>query len=140
MNSGKQGFTLWFNNLVPAVLFGYVVVVFLNVTGLMNVLGLMFTPIMGLFGLPGEAAACIITSYMTLPAGCAMTAAMVQQGTLTARQATVLFPMMYAVASNLLYIGRVLGGANVDSKKYPVYIAIGLICACIGGFVLNILA
>lgn len=140
MNKGKIGFSLWMNNLVPAMLFGYVVVVFLNVTGLMDVFGVVFTPIMRLFGLPGEAATCILTSYMTLPAGCAMAAALVEQGTLTARQVTVLFPMMYAVASNLLYIGRVLGGANVDSKKYPVYIVIGIVCACLGGLVLNIIA
>lgn len=95
MNGGKQGFSLWFNGVVPAVIFGYIIVTFLNVTGLMPVLNVVFSPFMNLFGLPGEAATAIITSYMTLPAGCAIAASMVQNGTLTLRQVTILFPSSF---------------------------------------------
>lgn len=139
MNGGKSGFQLWFNNVAPAVIFGYVVVQFLNITGLMSVFSVIFQPIMNIFGLPGEAATTIITSYMTLPAGCAMAASMVQEGLLSPRQVTVLFPMMYAVSSHLLYIGRVLGTSGVDSKKYPLFIITGFICACLAGLFMNVI-
>ncbi|MDO4501179.1 MAG: nucleoside recognition domain-containing protein [Erysipelotrichaceae bacterium] len=139
MDGGKSGFQLWFNNVVPAIIFGYVIVQFLNVSGLMNVFSIVFTPVMRIFGLPGEAATAIITSYLTLPAGCAMAASMVQGGILSTREVTILFPMMYAVSSHLLYIGRVLGTSGVESKKYPLFIAVGLICSCIAGLVMNIL-
>lgn len=139
MDGGRNGFQIWFNNVCPAIIFGYVVVQLLNVTGLMSVLNVVFTPIMSIFGLPGEAATALITSYMTLPAGCAIAASMVQSGVLTARQVTVLFPMMYAVSSNLLYIGRVLGTSGVDTKKYPVFIAVAIICAALSGLLMNII-
>ena len=136
---GTQGFKLWMEKVCVAVIFGYAMVQFLSVTGLMNVIGYVFSPLLGLFGLPGEAAIAILSSYLTLPAGCAMAASMVQEGTLTNAQLTVLFPMMYAVSSNLLYIGRVVGASGVDPKKYPVYILIGIICAVIGGVVVSLI-
>lgn len=139
MASARNGFQMWFNMLVPAMLFGYVVVRILDLSGLMDVIGVVFSPVMGIFGLPGEAATAIITAYMTLPAGCASAAAMVTSGVLTARQVTVLFPMMYAIASHLLYVGRVLGASGINTKKYPVYIGIGIVCAIIGGTVMNVI-
>ncbi|MBR0482488.1 MAG: hypothetical protein IJJ48_08460, partial [Firmicutes bacterium] len=137
---GASGFKLWFEKVCVAIIFGYAVVEFLKITGLMNVISMVFSPILGLLGLPGEAAIAILSSYMTLPAGCAIAASLVQDGTITASQLTVLFPMMYAVSSNLLYIGRVVGASGVDSKKYPVYIVIGLLCAVIGGLVVSFIA
>jgi spore maturation protein SpmB len=134
MDQGAVGFKLWFEKVCVAILFGYAIVQVLEVTGLMNVISYVFSPILGVLGLPGEAALAILASYMTLPAGCAIAASMVQSGTMTATQLTIMFPMMYAVSSNLLYIGRVLGAAGVESKKYPIYILIGLLCAFIGGF------
>ena len=137
---GAFGFKLWFEKVCVAIIFGYAVVEFLKITGLMNVISMVFSPILGLLGLPGEAAIAILSSYMTLPAGCAIAASLVQDGTITASQLTVLFPMMYAVSSNLLYIGRVVGASGVDSKKYPVYIVIGLLCAVIGGLAVSFIA
>ncbi len=139
MDQGALGFKLWFEKVCVATIFGYAVVKFLDTTGLMQVISIVFSPILGIFGLPGEAALAILASYMTLPAGCAVAASLVQSGTMTGAQLTVMFPMMYAISSNLLYIGRVVGASGVDSKKYPVYIAIGLLCAFIGGFVVSLL-
>ena len=140
LDKGADGFKLWFEKVCVATIFGYAVVQFLNITGLMQIISYIFSPIVGILGLPGEAATAILASYMTLPAGCAIAASLVQNGTLTMRQLTIMFPMMYAVASNLLYIGRVLGSSGVDSKKYPVYILIGLVCAFFGGFVVSLIA
>ena len=139
MDKAAQGFDLWFRKLVPAVLFGYVVVRVLEVTGLMNVIGMLCRPVMELFGLPGEAAVPLISGYLTLMAGCTSAAALAQEGILTARQVTVLFPMMYCVASHLLYVGRVLGASGVDSRKYPVYLVGGILCAITSGVIMNII-
>ena len=139
MDQGSLGFKLWIEKVCVATIFGYAMVEFLNITGLMKVISIVFSPILGIFGLPGEAALAILASYMTLPAGCAIAASLVQSGTMSAAQLTVMFPMMYAISSNLLYIGRVIGASGVDSKKYPVYIVIGILCALLGGFVVSLL-
>ena len=139
MSEAANGFTLWFKKLVPAVVFGYVVVRVLEITGLMQVIGKIFSPVMGLFGLPGEAAVPLIAGYMTLMAGCTSAAALAQSGVLTGVQVTILFPMLYCVASHLLYVGRVLGASGVAPKKYPVYLLIGLICAAVSGVIMNLI-
>lgn len=139
LDQGTVGFKLWMEKVCVATIFGYAVVKFLDVTGLMNVISLVFSPILGIFGLPGEAALAILASYMTLPAGCAIAASLVQTGVMTNAQLTIMFPMMYAISSNLLYIGRVVGAAGVSPKKYPVYIVIGLLCSFLGGFVVSLM-
>lgn len=139
LDQGTVGFKLWMEKVCVATIFGYAVVKFLDVTGLMNVISIVFSPILGIFGLPGEAALAILASYMTLPAGCAIAASLVQGGVMTNAQLTIMFPMMYAISSNLLYIGRVIGAAGVEPKKYPVYIVIGLLCAFIGGFAVSLM-
>ncbi len=139
MDNAADGLSMWFKKLVPAVLFGYVVVQVLEVTGLMNVISVICEPVMRLFGLPGEAAVPLIAGYMTLMAGCTSAAALVQAGVLSGVQVTILFPMIYCVASHLLYIGRVLGASGVDSKKYPVYLLDGILCTVLSGIIMNII-
>ncbi len=139
MDNAAQGFTLWFKKLVPAVIFGYVVVRVLEVTNLMQVISTVCGPVMGLFGLPGEAAVPLITGYMTLMAGCTSAAALVQSGVMSSVQVTVLFPMMYCVASHLIYVGRVLGASGVDSKKYSLFLGSGIVCAIVSGIIMNII-
>ena len=105
----------------------------------MNVISVICEPVMRLFGLPGEAAVPLIAGYMTLMAGCTSAAALVQAGVLSGVQVTILFPMIYCVASHLLYIGRVLGASGVDSKKYPVYLLDGILCTVLSGIIMNII-
>lgn len=135
----KNGLTMWFGMLLPGMFFGYAISQVLSLTGLLDIISKIFTPVMVLFGLPGEAITAIITAYLALPGGCGTAAALAVEGILTAKQVAVLFPMMYCVASHVQYIGRVLTVSGVDKKKYLVYLAIGLICSVISGLVMNLI-
>ena len=50
-----KGFKVGIENITPAMILGYVLVYILKETGLMDILGTVMSPVMGLFGLPGEA-------------------------------------------------------------------------------------
>ena len=54
---GKRGFYIGVEVILPSMILAYVIIAFLQLTGLINILSYIFSPIMGLFGLPGEGVA-----------------------------------------------------------------------------------
>lgn len=59
-----KGFKIGIENITPAMILGYTLVYILQATGLMTFLGRIFAPIMGVFGLPGEAFAVLISAFL----------------------------------------------------------------------------
>lgn len=55
VTGARKGFHIATHNLMPNVLMAYVIAEVLNLLGVMGFIGQVFAPIMGLFGLPGEA-------------------------------------------------------------------------------------
>ena len=58
-----KGFKVGIENITPAMILGYVLVYILKETGLMDILGTVMSPVMGLFGLPGEAFAVLTQCF-----------------------------------------------------------------------------
>ena len=60
VEGARKGFTIGTTSLLPNVIMAFVIIRILDVTGLLHLIGVAFQPIMGLWGLPGEAATVII--------------------------------------------------------------------------------
>lgn len=71
---------------------GYTLITFLNLSGIMPLIGKLLAPVMGIFGLPGEASVVLLAAFFAKAAGCATAAGMYMSGNLTAVEATILFP------------------------------------------------
>lgn len=139
IEGSKKGINLWLYMLVPGTFFGYAAIQILNVTGLIDLLGTLFAPVMSIFDLPGEAITVLFTTMLSLPGGGAAAAALASEGVLNGRQVTVLFPMIFCLGNQIQFLGRVLSVAKVDNKKYWVYPVIGLICSALSGLLMNFL-
>lgn len=87
-----KGFKVGIENITPAMILGYVLVYILKETGLMDILGTVMSPVMGLFGLPGEAFAVLISAFFAKASGCATAASMYEAGALTLGQASMMLP------------------------------------------------
>lgn len=61
----RKGFNIAINNLLPNVPMAYVIAEILNLLGIMALLGKVLAPIMGLFGLPGDAITVLLTSWLS---------------------------------------------------------------------------
>ena len=61
----RKGWTLATTSTLPNVMMAFVVIKALELTGLLKLIGTIFAPIMGLFGLPGEAAAVLLAGWMS---------------------------------------------------------------------------
>lgn len=84
MNGAKGGFYVTVEQILPAMILGYVIVEFLEITGFTEILGTVFGPVMGIFGLPGAAVAVLLSAFFAKAAGAATAANMFAQGIITA--------------------------------------------------------
>lgn len=114
----SKGMQVVIKSVFPSVIFSFFVTRVLTLSGLMDLIGTIFTPIMFLFGLPGESAVPLSLSILSPSGGVAATVALIQDGTLTGVQGATMIPFMFLAGALLLYTGRILSMTGVKSKHY----------------------
>lgn len=135
----KKGFTIGTTSLLPNVIMAFVIIRILDVTGLLHLIGIVFEPIMGLWGLPGEAATVIIGALMSMGGGIGIAMSLFTDGTLDATQVTIMVPAIYLMGNPVQNVGRCLGIAGVNSKHYPAIILICVINALLSIWAMRLL-
>jgi spore maturation protein SpmB len=137
MNGTKRGFYIGINQVLPAMFLGYVLVQFLQLTGLVNLLGVIFGPVMSVFGLPGETVVVIIAAFFAKAAGAATAANMYATGIISAGQATILLLPCMLVGTFVSGYARVVLVSNVAEKYRMLLLVIPVIDAVVGMFVMK---
>ncbi|UJF16924.1 YjiG family protein [Vibrio sp. SS-MA-C1-2] len=123
---------------IPNVLMAFVVIKILTITGLLSMIGTIFAPVMGVFGLPGEAATVLLGSWMSMGGGVGVAISLFDAGLLSGEHLAILAPAMYLMGSQVQYAGRILGVVGTKGKYIPIMIAISVLNAFIAMFIMNI--
>ena len=118
----------------------YVIAEMLNLLGVMQLIGQVCAPLMGLFGLPGEAITVLLTSWLSASAGTGVAVSLLRKGTLNVADVTILIPAIFLMGSQLQYMGRLLGVADVPKKYWPLLMAVSIINAVIAMLVMRVMA
>lgn len=134
-----QGWDIATHSTIPNVLMAFVIIRALNVAGLIPILGDIFKPLMGLFGLPGEAAAVLIAGWMSMGGGVGVAVALFDQGSLTLTDCAILAPAIYLMGSQLQYMGRALGVIGTRGSMIPVLMGTSILNAFIAMIIMNII-
>ena len=134
-----RGFEVGIKNIVPAMILGYTLVYILQATGVMDLLGSVLSPVMGVFGLPGEAVAVLISAFFAKEAGCGTAATMYASGILTMGQATMLFPACILMGTLIGHYARIVLVADADKKWHGLLLAVPLFDAVISLFMMKII-
>ena len=134
----RKGFNIAINNLMPNVVMAYVIAEMLNLLGVMHILGMVFAPLMGLLGLPGEAITVLLTSWLSSSAGTGVAMSLLAKGTLSASQITILAPAIFLMGSQLQYMGRLLGVADIPKKYWPLLMLTSIINSIISMIIVRI--
>lgn len=134
----RKGWNTGISNMMPNVIMAFVIIKALNVTGLLKLLGTVFSPVMALWGLPGEAVTVLVSSFMSMGGGVGAAAGLLASGTLDGKDITVLMPAIYLMGSMVQYLGRCLGTAEVQSKYYGVMVGIAILNALLAMWVMKI--
>ena len=133
-----QGWGIATSSTIPNVLMAFVLIRVLNVTGLLTILGDLFAPLMGLFGLPGEAAAVLIGGWMSMGGGVGVAGALFSDGALNGVHLGILAPAIYLMGSQLQYMGRALGVIGTAGRMIPIMLGISILNAFIAMFIMRI--
>lgn len=136
----RKGFNIAINNLMPNVLMAYVIAEMLNLLGIMQIIGHICAPLMGLFGLPGEAITVLLTAWLSSSAGTGVAISLLSKGTLDVGQITILAPAIFLMGSQLQYMGRLLGVADVPKKYWPLLMAVSILNAVVAMFIMRVIA
>lgn len=134
-----RGFKVGIENIAPAMILGYTLVYILQTTGLMSLLGKIFAPVMGLFGLPGEAFAVLISAFFAKASGCATAATMYADGILTLGQATMLLPACILMGTLIGHYARIVLVSGSNKKWHPLLLAIPLFDAALSLIIMRII-
>ncbi|MDD4084558.1 MAG: hypothetical protein GX084_03475 [Acholeplasmataceae bacterium] len=126
----RKGFTVATQNLLPNVLMAYTISQILNLLGVMKFVGSIFGPAMGIFGLPGEAITVLLTAWLSSSAGTGIAVSLLSSGQINGTHATILIPAIFLMGSQLQYMGRLLGVADVPKKYWPLLMLTSILNAC----------
>ena len=134
-----KGFKVGIENITPAMILGYVLVYILKETGLMDILGTVMSPVMGLFGLPGEAFAVLISAFFAKASGCATAASMYEAGVLTLGQASMMLPACILMGTLIGHYARIVLVTDTNKKWHPLLIAVCLLDAAISLVIMRVI-
>lgn len=134
-----EGWEISIKSTIPNVLMAFVIIKILQHSGLLDLIGTVFQPLMALFGLPGEAAAVLIGGWMSMGGGVGVAVALYDAGSITGKDMAILASAIYLMGSQLQYMGRVLGVLGISGRHLPVVMAIPILTAFLSMLVMNIL-
>lgn len=136
----RKGFHIATHNLMPNVVMAYVIAEVLNLLGVMTLIGDVFAPVMGLFGLPGQAVTVLLTAWLSSSAGTGVAISLLAKGVLSGADITILTPAIFLMGSQLQYMGRLLGVSDVPKKYWPLLMLTSIINAVISMLVMRVVA
>lgn len=119
VGGARNGFQIGINSMLPNILFGFAIISILNLTGLMEIIGKIFTPIMGIFGLPGVAATALMSIFVSMGGAAGVIAGLFTAGQMTETHVAIMLPALLLAGAQLQFMGRMLGTAELKTKYYP---------------------
>ncbi|OCG58565.1 hypothetical protein A9G41_06375 [Gilliamella sp. Nev5-1] len=136
----RKGFNIAINNLMPNILMAFVIAEMLKRLGLMQLIGTYCAPMMEVFGLPGEAITVLLTAWLSASAGTGVAVNLLTSGILNTTAITILTPAIFLMGSQLQYMGRLLGVADVPKKYWPLLMLNSIFNALIAMIIMRFIA
>lgn len=138
VEGARKGWDIGIKSVLPNVLMAFVIIQALRVSGLLNLMGIVFGPVMALFGLPGEAATVLMGSWMSMGGGVGVAVSLFNEGILTGAHIAILAPAIFLMGSQIQYAGRLLGTAEVKGKHYGLLFGVCILNAFISMLIMRI--
>lgn len=135
----KKGFYIGVEVILPSMILGYVIIAFLDLTGLADLLAYIFGPVMGLFGLPGDAVTVLVSAFFSKASGAGAAVALFEAGTLTAAQCAICLMPSMLMGTLVGHFVRVVMVADTNPKYRLMMIGVALMDSAIGMWLMRLL-
>lgn len=140
VDGARKGWNVGISSIIPNVLMAFVLIHALRVTGLLDIMGKVFNPVMAIFGLPGQAVMVLIGAWMSMGGGIGVAASLYTSNVLNQTHVTILLPAIFLMGAQVQYMGRLLGTAGVQGRYYPMLFGISILNAIIAMFIMRFFA
>ena len=140
VEGAKKGWNVGISSIIPNVLMAFVLIHALRLSGLLDMLGVLFNPVMGLFGLPGQAVMVLVGAWMSMGGGVGVAASLYAAKILNPTHVTILLPAIFLMGAQIQYMGRLLGTAGIQGRYYPMLFGISILNAIISMLIMRIFA
>ena len=140
VEGAKKGWNVGISSIIPNVLMAFVLIHALRLSGLLDMLGVLFNPVMGLFGLPGQAVMVLVGAWMSMGGGVGVAASLYAAKILDPTHVTILLPAIFLMGAQIQYMGRLLGTAGIQGRYYPMLFGISILNAIISMIIMRIFA
>ena len=140
VEGAKKGWNVGISSIIPNVLMAFVLIHALRLSGLLDMLGVLFNPVMGLFGLPGQAVMVLVGAWMSMGGGVGVAASLYAAKILDPTHVTILLPAIFLMGAQIQYMGRLLGTAGIQGRYYPMLFGISILNAIISMLIMRIFA
>ena len=134
-----QGWQIAVSSTIPNVLMAFVIIKILQHSGLLALIGQAFGPVMGIFGLPGEAATVLLGGWMSMGGGVGVAVALFDQGVINGTHVAILAPSIFLMGSQVQYMGRCLGVIGIKGKDMLMIMAVPILTAVLSLFVMRLI-
>lgn len=134
---GKKGLNIWFNNMIPSIILGGLILAIIEETGLIDIIGNVMGPVMGIFGLPGEAAVLWVTSMVNMSVGILGAIPLIEAGTMTGEHAAILLAMIMALIPPAK-MSRLAGASGADGKMIGIGYGLTFVCSILCGLAMRV--
>lgn len=138
VEGAKKGYNIAISSTLPNIVLAFALIQLLDITGLLEIIGRMFQPIMVVFGLPGAAATVLMGAWLSMGGGVGIAASLVSTGDLNTNHIPILLPAIYLMGSQVQYIGRIAGTIELPSKYNIHMLIISIINAALAMLVMRI--
>lgn len=129
VDGARKGLNIAVMNMMPNVIFAFIIIKALQASGLLKLIGDVCAPVMALWGLPGEAATVLVAAFMSMGGGVGVAASLYNAGSINGMDASLLLPAIYIMGNPMQNVGRCLGTAGVDTKYFGVVTVICVSCS-----------
>lgn len=138
VGGARKGWNICTNSTIPNILMAFVIMRVLQITGALDLIGTAFSPVMGVFGLPGAAATALLGGWLSTGGGIGVIVMLFDSGAITGSHVAILAPALCLMGSQIQYTGRILGVVGTEGRLIPVMMAISLINACAAMLIMNL--
>jgi spore maturation protein SpmB len=137
VDGARKGWNIGISSVMPNVMMAFVIIHALKITGILDILGKVFGPVMAVFGLPGEAATVLMGAWLSMGGGVGVAVSLFTQGVIDGTQVAILTPAIFLMGAQIQYAGRLLGAAEVESRHYGILFGICILNAFLSMFVMR---
>ena len=136
IEGARNGYHTSMNFMTPNVVFAFVLIQVLKLTGLLDIIGKIFH-LLWVFSGYRSCSNGTISAWLSTGGGIGAAASLYAAGSLTGPHISILLPAIILMGSQIQYMGRLLGVAEVKTKYYPHLFGICILNALIAMLVMN---